>query len=273
MSYNRGVELGELARAIVEADSLAGKLAPLPARVSDRVRGQALRIAAPGRPRELRIASARTVRVPPAAGMRDPAQRVRILHALANHELQAVELFAWALVAWPDAPRLFRRGLAAILGDEQRHFRLYQARLEAHGHRFGDFAVTGHFWNHLGQISSPLAFVCIMGLTFENANLDFAQDYARAARAAGDGETATVLDQVHTDEIRHVRFAWRWLDRWRGEAAAWEVYRGSMAPPLGPARARGRDLCTESRRAAGLDPDFIARLAEVEARRPSGAPR
>jgi len=267
------VELRELARGIVLADSLAGKLAPIPPRVSDRVRGPALRIAAPGRPRELRIASAKSVRVPPAAGMRDPAQRARILHALGNHELQAVELFAWALVAFPDAPRLFRRGLVAILGDEQRHFRLYQARLAAHGHQFGDFAVTGHFWNHLGQISSPLAFACIMGLTFENANLDFAQDYARAARAAGDDETARVLDQVHRDEIRHVRFAWRWLEKWRGEAPAWEVYRRSMSPPLGPARARGRELCTDSRRAAGLDPDFIARLAEVEPRRPSGAPR
>jgi uncharacterized ferritin-like protein (DUF455 family) len=267
------VQLREHARRIVEADTLDDKLAPIPGRVRDDERGPALRIAAPGRPRELGIASARTVRVPPASGMRDPAQRARILHALANHELQAVELFAWALLAFPDAPRLFRRGLAAILGDEQRHFRLYQARLAALGHRFGEVGVTGHFWNHLGQISSPLAFVCIMGLTFENANLDFAQDYARQARAAGDHETAAALDQVHTDEVRHVRFAWRWLDRWRGEAPAWDVYRGSMAPPLGPARARGRDLCRESRRAAGLDPDFIARLAEIEPKRPSGAPR
>lgn len=265
--------LRERARAIVEADSLEDKLAPVAPRLDDSVRGPALRIAAPGRPAGLAIASAREVRVPPPAGMRDPAQRARILHALANHELQAVELFAWALLAFPEAPRLFRRGLVAILGEEQRHFRLYQARLHAHGHRFGDFPVTGHFWNHLGQISSPLAFACIMGLTFENANLDFAQDYARAARAAGDRETAAVLDQVHADEIRHVRFAWRWLERWRGDSPAWEVYRASMAPPLGPARARGRDLCTVSRRAAGLDHDFIARLAAVDPKRPSGAPR
>lgn len=267
------MELRERARRIVEATSLEDKLAPLPPRLDDSRPGPALRIASPGRPPGLEIASARSVRVPPPAGMRDPAQRVRILHALANHELQAVELFAWALLAFPDAPRLFRRGLAAILGDEQRHFRLYQERLHAHGHRFGDFAVTGHFWNHLGQISSPLAFACIMGLTFENANLDFAQDYARAALAAGDRATAEALARVHRDEIRHVRFAWRWLERWRGEAAAWEVYRASMAPPLGPARARGRDLCAESRRAAGFDADFIARLAAVEPKRPSGAPR
>ena len=45
-----------------------------------------------------------------------------------------------------------------------------------------------------------------MGLTFENANLDFAGDYARAARACGDVATADALDQVHADEIRHVHF-------------------------------------------------------------------
>jgi len=30
-------------------------------------------------------------------------QRALILHALANHELQAIELFAWALLAFTDA--------------------------------------------------------------------------------------------------------------------------------------------------------------------------
>jgi len=36
-------------------------------------------------------------------------------HALANHELQAIELFAWAVLAFPDTPIAFRRGLIAIL--------------------------------------------------------------------------------------------------------------------------------------------------------------
>lgn len=268
------VGLRELALRVVEADRLADKLAPWPVRPADRMRGAAVRIAAPGRPPDLGIVAAREARVPPVEGMRDPAQRARILHALANHELQAVELFAWALVAFPDAPSHFRRGLAAILRDEQRHCRLYIARLEALGHRMGEFPVTGHFWKQLGQMSSPRAFVCVMGLTFENANLDFAQDYARAARAAGDAATADVLEVVHRDEIRHVRFAWRWLERWRSEGAtAWEAYRAQVAPPLGPARARGRTMCVASREAAGLDAEFIDGLRRVDATRPSGAPR
>ena len=266
--------LAELALAILEADTLAGKLLAIPAGAPDEPRGPARLVTAPARPHELRVRPARAGRVPPVAGMHDREQRARILHALANHELQAVELFAWALLAYPDAPARFRRGLAVILGEEQRHMRLYMDRLGALGHRMGDFPVTGHFWNHLGQFSSPVHFVCVMGLTFENANLDFAQEYAAAARALGDEETAAALDEVHRDEIRHVRFAWRWLRRWRGEhASGWRAYLDSVSPPLGPGRARGRDLCIASRRAAGLDEEFIAGLAAAAPTRPSGARR
>ena len=266
--------LTELALAIVEADTLAGKLAPLPPGAPDERLGPALRVEAPVRPHELRVQPARAGRVPPVAGMHDREQRARILHALANHELQAVELFAWALLAFPAAPARFRRGLAVILGEEQRHMRLYMDRLAAHGHRMGDFPLTGHFWNHLGQFSSPRHFVCVMGLTFENANLDFAQEYAAAARGVGDAATADVLGQVHRDEIRHVRFAWRWLLRFAGEqVSGWRSYVDSLAPPLGPGRARGREMCVASRRAAGLDDEFIAGLAAAAPTRPSGARR
>jgi uncharacterized ferritin-like protein (DUF455 family) len=268
-----GAQLGELALAVLEAETIAGKLAPFPPAARDDRRGPPLWLTAPARPPELRVLPARQVRVPPVAGMRDPHQRARILHALANHELQAVELFAWALLAFPDAPALFRRGLAAILGEEQRHMRLYMERLAALGHCFGDFPVTGHFWNHLDQLATPLRFVCVMGLTFENANLDFAQEYAAEARSVGDEETAAVLDEVHRDEIRHVRFAWRWLRRWQGDLSAWQAYLATLAPPLGPGRARGRELCRDSRRAAGLDDEFIAGLESSVSIRPSGRPR
>src|SRR4029079_6314334 len=188
-----------------------GKRTPPPDDLVLEDAGSPLRLAAPGRPATLQIVPGPAARVPPIAGMRDPAQRVRILHALANHELQAIELFAWALLAYPAAPLAFRRGLVAILADEQRHFALYCERLAAFGVTFGQHPVTGHFWNKLDHLATPLDFVCAMGLTFENANLDFAGDYAAAARACGDEATAAALDQVHSDEISHVHFGWIWL--------------------------------------------------------------
>jgi len=259
------------AERIVRGTSLADKLAGPPAEPGEP--GPALRIAAPGRPPELAIVSGRQARVPPIAGMPDPAQRARILHALANHELQAIELFAWALLAYPDAPAAFRRGLVAIIADEQRHFGLYVDRLAALGVAFGDHPVTGHFWNKLEHLVTPIDFVCAMGLTFENANLDFAGEYARAARACGDVATAVALDQVHVDEIRHVHFAYVWLVRLAGDQAPWQAYLDHITFPLGPRRARGATFDREARERAGLDPAFIDALAATEPTRPSGEKR
>jgi uncharacterized ferritin-like protein (DUF455 family) len=265
----------DYAEDIVTTTSLAGKLVPPPElgeAAFDDPR-PALRIAAPGRPRDLPIVPGRHARVPPLAGMRDTAQRARILHALANHELQAIELFAWAVLAFPATPAAFRRGLLAILADEQRHLALYCERLAAHGIGFGDLPVTGHFWNKLDHLAGPCELVCTMNLTFENANLDFANDYAAAARAAGDEATARAIEQVHADEIGHVHFGWVWLRRLAAGRDPWQAYLDHVRPPLGPARARGARFDREARRRAGFDEAFIAALEAVSPTRPSGQPR
>ncbi|MBL0220694.1 MAG: DUF455 family protein [Myxococcales bacterium] len=260
------------AQAIVTSETLEGKLVPPPELDLDDPEPP-LRLAAPGRPANLAIVPGRSARVPPIAGMPDPAQRARILHALANHELQAIELFAWALLAFPAAPLAFRRGLVAILADEQRHLQLYRDRLAALGMTFGALPVTGHFWNKLDHLGTPLEFVCAMGLTFENANLDFAGDYAVAARACGDHATAAALAQVHEDEIAHVHFAWVWLQKLAGDRDPWEAYLASVRFPLGPKRARGAVLDREARRRAGFSEAFIDALDAVAPTRPSGEAR
>jgi len=265
----------DFAHTVVTSETLAGKLAP-PPELGDAAfddAGPPLRLAAPGRPANLSIVPGRQTRVPPLAGMRDRQQRARILHALANHELQAIELFAWAVLAFPDTPIAFRRGLLAILADEQRHLGLYTDRLAAHGVGFGDQPVTGHFWNKLDHLTGPCELVCTMNLTFENANLDFAADYAAAARAAGDEPTAAAIDQVHADEIGHVHFGWVWLRRLTGRADTWQAYLDHVKPPLGPARARGARFDREARRRAGFDEAFIAALEASAPTRPSGQPR
>jgi uncharacterized ferritin-like protein (DUF455 family) len=280
---------------VVLGTTLADKRTPPPEGLSLADPGEPLVVQAPGRPAELPIVAGRAGRVPPLVGMKDRVQRARILHALANHELQAIELFAWALLAFPQAPEPFRRGLLAIVADEQRHLGLYLDRLAAHRGRFGDHPVTGHFWHKLDHFRTPLRFCCAMGLTFENANLDFAMEYATAARAAGDEETARVLEAVHEDEISHVRFGWVWMHKLaepgpggarssgersdgseaaaEGESESWRLYAANLEWPLSPARARGKTFSAEARRRAGLDEEFIRALEHVEALQPSGARR
>lgn len=259
------MEIRTHALEVVTTSSLVAKLEPLPsagAELTDHDPGPALRPEAPGRPPGLEIAPGREVKVPSLEGFADPSQRVRILHALANHELQAAELFAWALLAFPGAPPEFRRGLVAILEDEKRHTRMYAARVEALGGAFGDgtIPVSGYFWGKMPKVRSPLDFVAAMSLTFENANLDHTDVTARAAREAGDEKSARVIERVGEDEVSHVAFGWTWLERFRGELEAWDAYRESLTWPLRPAKARGTVFRRDRREQAGLAPEFIDRL-------------
>jgi uncharacterized ferritin-like protein (DUF455 family) len=256
------VEIRDFARTVLLTEDLALKLAPPPSGLTDDDPGPPFRAEGPGRPPHLRF---QPVAVPSSEGMHDPAQRPRILHALANHELQAAELFAWALLAFPDAPAELRRGLLRVLQDEQRHTRMYIARVEEAGARFGDFPVNGYFWGKIETITSPLRFLCAMSLTFENANLDHTLEYAEAARRAGDLKTAAVIERVHRDEIEHVRLGWTWLQILkRREESAWEAFRTHLTWPLSPQKARGRTFHREGREAAGLDAEFIRRLEQSE---------
>jgi uncharacterized ferritin-like protein (DUF455 family) len=255
-------ELRAFAERIVLGQTLEDKLTP-GRDLTDRSPGPRIDITAPGRAERLKIVPAKDAKAPPAEGMTDPHQRPRVIHSLANHELQAVELFAWAVLAFPDADPSFRRGLARLIGDEQRHTRMYIARLESCGAAFGDYPLSGYFWSKVPDIGSPMEFVCAMSLTFENANLDHTDEYADAATRAGDWKTASVIQIVQREEIEHVRFGFRWLNRFkRRDQKTWDAYRSSLHWPLRPAKAKGKAFNRDGRERAGLDSEFIDRLEE-----------
>ncbi|MFN0057409.1 MAG: DUF455 family protein [Planctomycetota bacterium] len=255
------MQLRDFALRILSSDDIEVKLAAPRGRLADQEREAPEVSEWPARPERFRIRPGKDVRVPPARGMADPEQLRRVLHALANHELQAVELFALALVRFPAAPPEFRRGLLAILREEQRHTRMYIARLRQLGGEFGDYPVTGYFWNKAPQLTTPVRFVCAMSLTFENSNLDHTTVYAAEARRLGDARTLAIVEKVQRDEIFHVRFGVHWLTKFKAPGESlWDAYRRHLAWPLNPGRARGQELNVAARQKAGLDADFIAQL-------------
>ncbi len=188
-------------------------------------------------------------------------ERGRLLHFFANHELLATELMALALLRFPDAPAAFRRGVWQTLKDEQLHTRLYVQRMRDCGIEFGELPVSGYFWRSVSPMESPLDYVAGLCLTFEQANLDFCRYFARGFQAVGDGDTAGLLDRIYRDEIGHVAYGLKWFRRWKNpEQSDWEAFCRQLRFPLSPQRAKGLALNVEGRRAAGLDPEFIAEL-------------
>jgi uncharacterized ferritin-like protein (DUF455 family) len=197
--------------------------------------------------------------LPRPGDLADPAARAASLARFAHHELQAVELLAWALLRWPDAPAGLRRDWLGVLRDEQRHCLLYRARLQAHGSDLGEHPCSGYFWRQREALgASPEAFLAGMGLTLEQANLDFTLLYRDAFRRAGDPASAAVCQRVHDDEVEHVRTARRWLLALRPDARDdVAAYDGAVRFPLSAARAKGRRFDLASRRRAGLSDALI----------------
>jgi len=252
--------LSAFCRTILEQGSLAAKLAPPPASLA-LDDGPALDLRAPARAPDLAL-RAGAGRLPPPHRLGDARARATCLARFAHHELQAVELLAWALLRWPALPRALRRDWLRVLADEQRHCRLYLARLEAHGDSLADHALSDYFWKQLPAIRAardgPAAFLASLGLTFEQANLDFGLLYRDACRRGGDERSAGVCQQVHDDEIRHVRTANEWLRRLRPELVDDAArYEASVPFPLGAARAKGRRFDARARERAGLDRSLV----------------
>ena len=216
------------------------------------------RLRGPGRPHELE----RTTRAPrtSAGGLADRRTRARLVHTFLHHELQAAELFAWAVLAFPGTPREFRAGLMRLCREELGHLELYRAHLGQLGFEFGAFPVRDWFWERVGTVPDALAFVALLGLGLEGANLEHSARFAAAFRGAGDAQGARILERIEREEIGHVAFARRWFERWTGAPLDYERWRAALPAPLTPAILRGKPLNRAARERAGFDASFLARL-------------
>ena len=256
------MEIREFADRILHSTLLDEKLRAPEAPLTDAEPGAAVRVATPARPPELRFTKRRrAVRMPHPDGFIEPRLRAVAHHIMANHELQALEVMAWTLRAFPDAPAEFRSGIIEVMRDEQRHTRLHLRRLESFGLRFGAKPVNGHVWRKALESVDLLDYLACLPLTFEGGNLDHSLEFADRFDRAGDEASANVMRVIHRDEIRHVAFGLTWLRRLKPEGQTdWDAYVERLHPPMHPKHAQGTRFDREARLAAGMTPEFIDRL-------------
>ena len=260
------MEIREFAETVLFGATLESKLDGPPSghsALTDAARGPARAWQEPGRPPELAIAPKKSRKpIPSPRALHDPNMRVRALHAFANHELMALELMAWAVLAYPDAPDAFRRGLAWLIVEEQRHLQLYIDRIAALGGAFGALPVNDHFWRIAPDLTDPARWVSALNLTFEQANLDHAPVFAKHFTEAGDLESADLLSTIEEDEVKHVAFGVRWLTSFKDPSVSlFDAWVANLTGLNDPTRARGRaHFNVEARERARLPPQFIDAL-------------
>lgn len=235
--------------------SLAHKTDPPPPPTAYAEPRASWRLAAPGRPAELRVVA----RAEKSRGLGAPRGRARAMHTFFHHELQAAELMAWALLAFGEMPTEFKDGLARIVLDEARHMRMYAGEIARLGHVIGDFPVRDWFWERVPTCRDAASFLAVMGLGLESANLEHAATFAAAFRAAGDESAARVQEIVGLEEIAHVRFGVRWFTELSG-GLDFDAWRRALPAPLTPLLMRALPLRRDARAKAGQPAAFLDEL-------------
>lgn len=256
------MELREFAHQVLFSSSLEQKLVRPATSLTDRNPGAVVSVQQPTRPDNLLFAERRTAPpMPKGQAFADPKKRAVAHHIMANHELQAVEVMAMVLLAFPEAPAEFRMGLAEIMFDEQRHTRLHATRAEQLGLTFGDLPVNSYIWTKAMEYSSELEYVAGLPLVFEGANLDHTIEFEQYFLKHGDERGAAIMRAIHTDEIRHVRFGIEWLRKFKDPSLSdFEAWQQALHWPIRTGHAKGDRFQKQAREAAGLDREFIEQL-------------
>lgn len=259
------MEIQEFARRILLTPSLEEKLRPPEESFTDRDPGDPCRLERPARPEDLQFAPRRTAPAMPRPGaLREPQKRAIAHHIMANHELQALEVMAWTLLAFPEAPPQFRLDVAHVMRDEQRHTRMHVERAQRLGVRFGELPVNSYIWAKAMRFEQVLDYIAGLPLVFEGRNLDHSLELATAFNASGDTRSGAVMRIIHDDEIEHVAVGMRWLRRLKDPSQSdWDAFTEHLHWPLQPAKARGETFQRAAREQAGMEPAFIDRLEQA----------
>ncbi len=260
------MELRTFAERVLNSDALNDKITRITDSLTDDHPGVAVRVTEPVRPANLQFAARKTApAIPKEDSLKDPRKRAIAHHVMANHELQALEVMAMVLLAFPDAPTEFRMSLAHVMSDEQRHTRMHVQRCEELGICFGDFPVNAWIWKKAQEYSSPLEYVAGLPLVFEGANLDHTFEFEQYFRNAGDRRSAAIMRAIHKDEIRHVEFGLVWLRKFKpADVTDWDAWTGALHWPIRPSKARGQFFQRDARLEAGLTAEFLDRLESCD---------
>jgi uncharacterized ferritin-like protein (DUF455 family) len=142
-----------------------------------------------------------------------PLARREMVHRHMSNEITSLDIAAQCLAEFPDAPWELRLELARQCWDESRHVAALARRLAELGGTKGEFPISAFEWNVTCALDDLPGRLATQNRTFEAGAMDVVGGLAAGLRAAGDTETAEVIEAILADEIQHVRFANRWIRR------------------------------------------------------------
>lgn len=165
----------------------------------------------PGRPEGFQIVEAK--KVPIRKNLKDRQHKIHFVHAIANIELLAIELPLLALLRFGWNDRSYLENQIQIIREEASHFSLLKNRLYDWGVSFGSLPVHHSLWNYAWQCHSLLEHQVIIPCYLEARGLDVCPEFVLRFKEIDDELTASYFQRILDDEVRHVQFGLKWLQK------------------------------------------------------------
>lgn len=143
-------------------------------------------------------------------GLSNPEGQARLIHDLANIELQAMELAYRSFIEYPNAPQEFREQMADLAISESKHLELCLDQLEALNFEWGDWPVYLSLWAAVSKDDSILDRMLIVHRYLEASGLDAGAAILRKLAQCHAPQLEKVIKKINEEEVDHVAFGSRW---------------------------------------------------------------
>ena len=191
--------------------------------------------------------------------------QARLIHDLANIELQAMELAYRSFIEYPEAPKEFREQMADLAISESKHLELCLNQLETLNYKWGDWPVYLSLWSAVSKDDSLLDRLLIVHRYLEASGLDAGISLLKKLAQSQAPDIEKVVRHITEEEVDHVAFGSRWYQKFCLEQKVdpdhdFKIRMHTLLPKL-PKRFEVID--SEIRKRAGFTESEIATVQDI----------
>jgi uncharacterized ferritin-like protein (DUF455 family) len=182
-----------------------------------------------------------------------PLGQQKLLHDLANIELQAMELGLRTLIEFPWTPMDFRLELADIVQQEGKHLKKCLESLESLGGYWGQWPVHLGLWNAVDRSDTLLQRLFIVHRYLEGSGLDAGDSILKRLQGVPSPVVKQTVGLIVEEEIGHVEFGNRWFRYFSSQFSIDErLFFHRMTKALAQKHKRGNKPALKLRKQAGF---------------------
>ena len=168
------------------------------------------RILNPGRPVRPRLVDPRRV---PKRGFKSSQGLVKLAHAIAHIEFNAINLALDAAYRFRGMPHDFYTDWLRVAAEESSHFLMLAEYLENNDAQYGDYDAHNGLWEMaLKTDHDVMVRMALVPRVLEARGLDVTPAMISKLEKAGEQQLVDILKVIHKEEIGHVLTGTRWFN-------------------------------------------------------------